>query len=312
MRKNFVTKRHASRGMSLVELLMVMAILSVVMMAVISLYVPIHQSTVAQTQVSDVQDNLRLALKTMTRDLLIAGFLMPYDPVIFPDATPSDFHAVNLDSPGFVVTDPSSFDRSNFIIRTRSVGNAFARVSSVAPGTVSGADFKLTVADAEMVESFPVGSKVRLFEPVAGNEIKNITDPDTDARKRVYTVKGLGVNSIEIDGNPPDGYLLLSDIPEETVMIRVKDVDTPALQTIQYSLSDGALKRIVNEDVQFLARNVDSDPLSSNFDYNVNAEGRINRIDIKLTGKTKALKDDAISGEKSRAIQTSVKLRNIN
>ncbi|MBW2690035.1 MAG: prepilin-type N-terminal cleavage/methylation domain-containing protein, partial [Deltaproteobacteria bacterium] len=37
-------KRHASRGMSLVELMMVMAIMSVVVLAVMSLYVPAHQS----------------------------------------------------------------------------------------------------------------------------------------------------------------------------------------------------------------------------------------------------------------------------
>ena len=83
MRKFVLKKQHDSRGMSLVELMLVMAILSVVMLAVMSLYVPAYQSTVAQTQVSDVQSNLRLALKTMTRDLLLAGFLVPTNPVIF-------------------------------------------------------------------------------------------------------------------------------------------------------------------------------------------------------------------------------------
>ncbi len=81
MRHNNIKIPHGCRGMTLVELLMVMAILSVVMMAVMSLYIPVVQSTAAQTQVADVQDNLRLALKTMTRDLLTGGFLVANDPI---------------------------------------------------------------------------------------------------------------------------------------------------------------------------------------------------------------------------------------
>ena len=67
MRISQIKRKHGSRGMSLVELMLVMAILSVVMLAVMSLYVPAHQSTVAQSQVSDVLGNLRLAAATMTR-----------------------------------------------------------------------------------------------------------------------------------------------------------------------------------------------------------------------------------------------------
>jgi hypothetical protein len=58
-----------------------------------------------------------------------------------------------------------------------------------------------------------------------------------------------------------------------------------------------------------LARNVDA--ANSGFLYKKTSQGRVNRVDITLTGKTKALKNDAISSEKRRAIKTSVKLRNI-
>jgi prepilin-type N-terminal cleavage/methylation domain-containing protein len=148
MRKSNVKKWHGSRGMTLVEMLLVMAILSVVMMAVISLFIPVQQSTVAQTQVSDVQGNLRLALKTMTRDLLIAGFLMPYDPIAFPNAAP-DYY---VDTP----TSGGTQNSADFIIRTRAVGSDFARISSVSG---PGGNYKLIVTDAEMVENFPAGSK---------------------------------------------------------------------------------------------------------------------------------------------------------
>ena len=164
------------------------------------------------------------------------------------------------------------------------------------------------------VVKFPVGSKVRLFDPVSGQELlSDSTNAAVTDFTRVYTVLSpLGVSTIDIT----EGYLL--DIPDETVMIRIKNANTEPLQTIQYSLEDGTLKRIVNGSVQILARNVDTDtpPLltdyPSRFSYGVTDQGDINSVHIKLTGKTKALKDDTISGEKIREVVTSVKLRNVN
>ncbi len=282
---NYLCKiRHDSRGMTLVELLIVMGILSVVMMAVISLYIPAHQSTVAQTQVSDVQSNLRLALKTMTRDLLIAGFLVPNSPIAFPDADP-DYY---VDIP----TDPGTRNDGIFIIRTRVVGNAFARVSGVT--SISGG-FRLTVSQASMLDNFPSDSKVRLFEPINANEVIGDT-PGTEAT-RVYNVQDVNYTtpSIDITG----GDLEEKDILEETVVVGVLDSSQPALQTIRYRLNNGALERIVNNRTQILARNVEA----VFFSYDP-ADDPINRVFIRLTGKTEA-------GEKTRTVETSVKLRNV-
>jgi type II secretory pathway pseudopilin PulG len=269
--------------MTLVELLVVMAILSVVTMALMSLFIPTYQSTAAQSQVSDVQDNLRLALKVMTRDILHAGFLVPVDPI-------------------------TSNDASTFTIRTRIVGNDFARVTGTANLT---GKIRITVSDADMVDNFPVGSRVRLFEPINANEVTEqpvvagITDDE-----RAYPVDAVGTNTIDIDttSNPS---LDAADILPEAVMLVVRDQNQPPLQTIQYQLNNDSLERIVNGNLQAIARNVDTDPANSRFDYGLNADGRLVRIDIQLAGKTNAIKDDAISGEKIRSVATSVKMRNV-
>jgi prepilin-type N-terminal cleavage/methylation domain-containing protein len=276
---------HGSPGMTLVELIVVMAILSVVMLAVMSLYIPTQQSAVAQSQVSDVQSNLRLALNRMTQDLLIAGFLVPTNPVIFEaSATP---------------TTAENPDDDDFTIRTRAVGNAFARVSSAA--SASG-DIRITVTNPAMVDLFPVGSKVRLFEPITANEVKATTGSDAD---RVYTVTANGSGTFDI--SPGTVITSASDVPAETVVLKVRDNTQPPLQTIRYRLNNGALERIVNGDTQFLARNLDSVV----FAYDKTPEGRVRRVDMVLTGATQAIKDDAISGAKSRQVATSVSLRNI-
>jgi len=269
------------RGMTLVELLMVMAIFLVVMLAVMSLYIPTYQSTVAQTQVSDVQDNLRLALKVMTRDILHAGFLVPFDPIVSNDA-------------------------SGFTLRTRIVGNDFARITDSQNLT---GKIRLTVAETDMVDNFQDGDRVRLFEPINANEVTEqpvvagVTDDD-----RAYPVDSVGTNTIVID-KTSNSTLDEADILAETVMLVVRDQNQPPLQTIQYRLNNDSLERIVNGNLQVLARNVNM--AESSFDYWPKNGDPINLIDITLSGSTVAQKDDAISGEKTRSVETSVKMRNV-
>jgi prepilin-type N-terminal cleavage/methylation domain-containing protein len=294
MRHNNIKTSHGCKGMTLVELLVVMAMLSVVMMAVISLYIPVVRSTAAQTQVSDIQSNLRLALKTMTRDLLTAGFLVSNDPIAFPDADPN-YTDDNL-------TNRGTNNSQDFIIRTRVVGDGFARIFNSA---VLGSTVELTVTDEEMVDSFPDNSVVRLFESIAGTEIIASSGSNAD---RAYTVSSSdrATKKIVINrGNLPIPNVILP----ETIMLRVKNSSQPALQTIRYFFEDGSLKRDINGTVQILARNLSS----VTFDYfpTISTE-RVKRVDIRLTGKTKAVGNDAISAVKTRSVETSVKLRNIH
>jgi hypothetical protein len=110
----------------------------------------------------------------------------------------------------------------------------------------------------------------------------------------------------------------------QAVLVRVKDENQPPLQTIKYRLANGNLERYVNgnsaNDInrQILARNIDTsdtDCTSANvtscFDYSEESDGNINRIDIKLSGITSAGKVGTLSEQKTREIQTTVKLRNV-
>ncbi len=62
-------------GFSLVELLMVLGILGVVLGAINSLYLAHQRSASVEGEVVDVQQNLRMALEQMTRDISMAGFM---------------------------------------------------------------------------------------------------------------------------------------------------------------------------------------------------------------------------------------------
>jgi prepilin-type N-terminal cleavage/methylation domain-containing protein len=310
MCKEKIRSLNSSRGMTLVELIVVMAILSVVMMAVMSLFIPMHQSTAAQTQVSDVQSNLRLALNTMTRDLLTAGFLASRNPIVFPDAVP-DFTSETLTSIG------DTTNTSDFIIRTRAVGDGFGRIiSEPSPATAPsylGNMFTVSVADSAMDPNFSNGSKVRIFGSMNGDELIASINGTVSSANRVVTVSNVDTTNSTIDFDVSAASLTAAEKDElavqlvEAVLVRVRDDSQPSLQTIRYRLNNGALERIINGSTQILARNVSA----VTFNHNWTPQNRVNRVDIKLTGETKALKNDAISGVKTREVETSVRLRNI-
>lgn len=275
---NFPNK--SCHGMSLVELLLVMAILSVVMLAVTSLYIPAQRATVVQTQVTDVQANLRLAMNRMSRDLLTAGFLITGQPIVFDSGTDND--------------------PRDFTIRTRIVGDGFGRVRRVFGN-------ELELWNVNMLENFPVGTKVRLFNPVAMMEIAEESEPDPV--NRVYTV-GTPVTA---------GRIKLDNVPAgtsgEAVVVVVKDAAQPPLQSIRYRLADSdgdgasdVLLRIVNGTTQFLARNVGN----VTFDYDYSPGGKVRRVSITLEGQTQEMAGtDAFAGVKTRVLQSSVTLRNV-
>ena len=289
--------QQKEKGLTLVELLMVMAIFGVVMLAVMSLFIPAVRSTSTQTQLADVQSNLRLAMDRMTKDLLLAGFLV--DPDYDAGGT--------LDSgPVYWEGDVSPNDTDDLTIRTRAISDAFARVVGYNSGT-------LAISDPEMASAFPAGSSVRLFAPMVAMELEGVDDASYDENDPsyyddyVYTVNGQ--TTITIDGENYTGLVLNSppaDVPTEAVLLKVRDNSQPPMQTIRYRLNNGALERIVNGQTQILARNVDS----LSFEYGESL-GAVKRVDITLAGQTTGLSGDVISGPKQRTLQTSVTLRNV-
>lgn len=271
--------KKSCRGMTLVEILLVTAILSIVMMAVMSLYIPTQRSTVVQSQLTDVQGNLQLAMNRLSEDLLTAGFLVP-------SGVPP-------------ITGNSS---TELMIQTRLVSKGFGRIFADAEN--QGGDVKVTLASNAMAEHFPVGSLVRLVEGVSATEINESTVPDPT--ERVYTVVSRPTaNTLVI--SDPAGNLTFGAVRKETVVVRVKDSGTPSVQTIRYRVNNGALERIVNGETQYLARNI----TSIGFIYALNAQGKVRKVEVTLTGKTRAMGTEATAIEKTRTLQTSVTLRNV-
>ena len=287
------------QGFSLVEMIIVMAMLGIVLLAVMSLYIPAVRSTSVQTELSDMQANHRLAINRMTKDLLLAGFL------VSPGYTTG-----GTAGPIYWQGDVSPKDTDDLTIRTRAVGNTFARIIA---NTNTGV---LGLSDTDMAAAFPIGTKIRIFEAMTAMEAEAMAaggtyneDDPSDYNDFVYTVAANNPAPGTVDGISCQANIAVTPIPagdlKEAIILKAGQ---RPMQTIRYRVDNGALERIVNGVTQILARNVDS----VLFGYVDSVTGAVKRVDVTLTGQTAGLSGGGIeSTAKDRQLRTSVALRNV-
>ncbi|MBE0569135.1 MAG: PilW family protein [Deltaproteobacteria bacterium] len=67
----------AEAGFTLIEVLMALAIMTIAMTAVFATFLSQQQSFTVQSRVAEMQQNLRIAVDSMTRDIRMAGYGMP-------------------------------------------------------------------------------------------------------------------------------------------------------------------------------------------------------------------------------------------
>lgn len=72
-----------SRGFTLIELMVVTVMISVVMGAMYTLYKTQQRSALIQEEVVDLQQNLRIAMDSITRDVRMCGFLSSFSPSFY-------------------------------------------------------------------------------------------------------------------------------------------------------------------------------------------------------------------------------------
>ena len=145
--------RHDS-GFSLVELLVVVGMMGLVAASVQSLYVTNQRSATVEAEVVDVQQNLRVGMDSIRRDLEMAGFLIQADGV--------------LRSPIAAAVDGGAMPDS-ITLNTASGSAVVATIAAPAPGLVV-----LNPGDVLNVAVMPFGGSQGVFEPadVATSQVR--------------------------------------------------------------------------------------------------------------------------------------------
>ena len=196
----------SARGFTLLEVLITLLLTGFTMVTVYQLYLSAQKTVLAQEEVVELQQNLRIAMERLTRDLRMAGFL------VFTRYPP-------------LQTAPHNPDADNpLILHTASPSGDSARLA--APVRVQSSQMTFSLTSPAMVELFAVDDKVRLFRPVDQSQ-------PLDKYFRVVSRQPMD-SSITLDGFDPTS----------NISYQVGDLLVPAASypgTITYYLKDAEL-----------------------------------------------------------------------
>lgn len=163
------------KGFTLIELLIAMAILGAVMAGVFSLYNTQHKVTHIEADVVDVQQNLRMAMDSVLKDIRMSGFML-----------------TGGENPVSAALDDTGLNGSDVIIlNTASASGIAARIDVDATATVAASvSVTFTVASSDEVELFNVGDAVRVINPGERGQPANtaFTVSGRDSAARTLTI----------------------------------------------------------------------------------------------------------------------------
>ncbi len=210
MKKN----TEKTRGVTLIELMIVLVILSLVMMSIYSLYFTHQRTAYTQDEVVEVQQNLRIGMENITRDIRMAGFLIPYNNTPVSAANNNAGIAQPLAAPDNINSDAIT-------VTTASASATVARISQPPAGAVFAID------NPQSVDPFKSGDVVTIIRP--GNRML----PAGTGISFTIAGKNRAVPSITLD-SPPGGIFAAGD-----VMVEVGAGGYP--NTVTYCLASHSL-----------------------------------------------------------------------
>ncbi|MBI1910932.1 MAG: prepilin-type N-terminal cleavage/methylation domain-containing protein [Deltaproteobacteria bacterium] len=139
-----------NKGFTLIELVIAMAILGVLTAGMFSLYNTQHKVTHIEEDVVDVQQNLRMAMDSLSKDLRMAGFAL-----------------TGGESSIALVNNNGGIGGSDIMtINTAAASGITARIDTGLSTTVSmGTPLTFTVSSGEEAGLFVIGNAVRIINP---------------------------------------------------------------------------------------------------------------------------------------------------
>lgn len=336
-------RKNRQAAFTLVELIVVVAILGVVTVAISNLYISTQRTAGTTEEVSDVQQNIRVAVDFLTRDIRNSGLLIPAgQPAV--SAAPY-FLCRDLDTDGDCADAGEFF---SFTVQTASPLGKIARVLTAFTSLTNPTDDNpVEVTAADMVDLFDSGAEgdfVRIFRPgssaqtpdliyrVAGKD-RGPTPPDP-ADPPVLTLEGFDddysfpagslVVGIPVSGGPYAAGVFpasASGPPVSTItytLVDDPDSNDPNMHRLlrQVSNSGGAqllAGKITDIEISYIMKNGSSRTLASGSAAPAGTELRdIAAVSLSIQGATDArVGVPGASDVKARGIETTVKIRNL-
>ncbi|MBI3595954.1 MAG: prepilin-type N-terminal cleavage/methylation domain-containing protein [Nitrospirae bacterium] len=260
------------RGMTLVELMVALTILSFAMVFILAIFMTQHRSYVVQEDVADTQSDARASLDLLTRDLRSAGF------------------GISAGQTGITITNDSNPDSITFQVAQ---GPSTYLISPPVGSTI-------TVANTPG-NTFTVGNTVTLLginsrSPIGGN----------------YTVNAIAGTAITLNNAPvgaANGDLVLSPIVTIAYSV-IPDPNVPNAFILQRTLNLTPAERLADhiQDLQFSYIMNDSTEVNTVAAANLKD---IVMVRVTITSQT-IIKDaeTGVGVPRTRQLSTLVRLKN--
>jgi len=214
-------KSSADKGFTLVEILVAMAVTGILISAIYGLYLSMQKTATSQEEVVELQQNLRIAMDQMARDIRKAGFL------VSSNHTPIQSAPNRPDSTEkFVINTACPSGRSAYLDEDLRIEN------------VTEATFRL--ARPEMVDLFASDDLVRVVRPPDQSQpiAKLFRVTGTHRTARTVTVDGFDQHVDIAQYKAGDILVVSSATYPGTVSFYLKDNE------IYKQLSDGNAQRV--------------------------------------------------------------------
>lgn len=295
---------RSTSGFTLVEILVVMTIFGVVIGAVYSLYLTHQKTAYVQEDVVDLQQNLRIAMDSITRDMRMAGMLVPLGTNPLANGSLNNYS-------------------TSVQVNTASASGQFARIAkdkSTSPFT----NFSTTVDSPESADSLS-GLGVLAVRIIRPFDFSNRAKKMRSTPSSYLVLKSANRNgpSVIIEQSPSGTFA--ADNIKKGDMIAVTPVPPGTappddFDSIVYSLiacpdtpSVQCLGRAVNGTTEAIAGNISSIRFSYLYDDGTENKtpsdpATIRSVRVTITGQTTT---SALSGgPKTRQLTSVIKLRN--
>jgi prepilin-type N-terminal cleavage/methylation domain-containing protein len=270
-----IIKKEA--GVTLIELMIVLALASVVMAAIYATFISQQKSYATQTQVSDLQQNARAALILMERDLRMAAFgvgdmvnngfiVQGYDGT----------HITNITNAITVTNNAATPDQITVVYAAQLISN----VTGVSGNTVTlGSVTGLGTAN---------GQQYIAFETVTG---------------LIYTIQSVTGNTLNLNTAPPDHLATLASL--DPTGAPITGARAYLVEAITYQVNNNTLWRVASNQIG-------TNPNDNVGNYITNLKvvwpfnGSNNLIQVTITGQ----ETDTEGTVRTRQYQTVIDARN--
>jgi len=298
-------------GISLIELLVVVAVMGVIGTALFSLYFNSTRTSTATEETIEVQQNLRIALDQLNKDLRMAGFLIPSGTALLSaPQTPMDLNADgDCDDAGEACLTIQTAAPFGIASRVQSSILIDAGIDDVTPKDIE-------IALSPMVDFYNVADSLRIIRPANGSSIGGNTAAalvsalDRDVPE--LTLLGLAEYAGE-QVNAGDILVRVAAGSTHPGLIRYFLQDSPASSDpalFDLIRNDGVANETVATQISGLTLTYLLDDGTETSAPDAAQLERIGAVRVLLTGQTDLSKSAKFSGVKTRQATGVARLRN--